>query len=67
MQFDVCKCTDGTWYNHINTISVFCSVINEAHYRCPFPLGAWAELVKLQRNTALTGCAVPTGYAIQTN
>jgi len=40
---------------------------HEAHYRCPFPLRAWAELDKLQRNTALTGCAVHTSYAKQTN
>lgn len=65
MQSDVCKSTDGTWYHHIMNISVFCSGINEAHYRCPFPLGAWAELDKLQRNTGLTGCAVPTSYIIQ--
>jgi len=65
MQFDVCKSTDGTWYHHIMNISVFCSGINESHYRCPFPLGAWAELGKLQRNTGLTGCSVPTSYTVQ--
>ena len=67
MQFDVCKCIDGTCYHHIMNISVFCFGINEAHYRCPFPLGAQEELDKVQRNTALTGCAVQTSYAVQTN
>lgn len=63
----VCRCIDGTWYHHVINISVFCFGINEAHYRCPFPPGAWEELDKLQRNTALTGCAVPTSYAVRTN
>jgi len=48
-------------------ISAFCFGINEAHYRCPFALGAWEELDQLQRNTTLTDYALPTSYAVQTN